>query len=58
MKENEVVRSDRGGQFILGGFKYFCDKHGIKKEYTIQGIHNKMEQLRDIIGQFNIWKDQ
>jgi transposase InsO family protein len=31
----KAIRSDRGGEFISGNFKEFCDKHGIKREYTI-----------------------
>jgi transposase InsO family protein len=31
----KAVRFDRGGEFNLGNFKEFCDKHGIKREYTI-----------------------
>jgi len=31
----KAVRSDRRGEFSSWNFKYFCDKHGIKKEYTI-----------------------
>jgi hypothetical protein len=31
----KVVRSDRGGEFSSWNFKYFYDKHGIKREYTI-----------------------
>jgi hypothetical protein len=31
----KVVRSDRGGEFSSWNFKVFCDKHGIKREYTI-----------------------
>jgi transposase InsO family protein len=31
----KVVRSDRGGEFMSIDFKEFCDKHGIKREYTI-----------------------
>jgi hypothetical protein len=31
----KAVRSDREGEFISWNFKYFCDKHGIKREYTI-----------------------
>jgi hypothetical protein len=31
----KAVRSDRGGEFSSGDFKEFCDKHGIKREYTI-----------------------
>jgi hypothetical protein len=34
-KRLKVVRSDRGGEFSSGNFKEFCDKHGIKREYTI-----------------------
>jgi hypothetical protein len=34
-KRLKVVRSDRGGEFSSGSFKEFCDKHGIKREYTI-----------------------
>lgn len=33
----KAVRSDRGGEFTSGDFKYFCDKHGIKREYIIPG---------------------
>jgi hypothetical protein len=29
------VRYDRGGEFSSWNFKEFCDKHGIKREYTI-----------------------
>jgi transposase InsO family protein len=29
------VRSNRGGEVSSGDFKEFCDKHGIKREYTI-----------------------
>jgi hypothetical protein len=31
----KVVRSNRGGEFSSRNFKEFCDKHGIKREYTI-----------------------
>jgi transposase InsO family protein len=31
----KAVRSDRGGEFSSWNFKEFCDKHGIKREYTI-----------------------
>jgi transposase InsO family protein len=31
----KAVRYDRGGEFSSGDFKEFCDKHGIKREYTI-----------------------
>jgi hypothetical protein len=34
-KRLKAVRFDRGGEFSLGSFKEFCDKHGIKREYTI-----------------------
>jgi transposase InsO family protein len=34
-KRLKVVRSDRGGEFMSSDFKEFCDKHGIKREYTI-----------------------
>jgi hypothetical protein len=33
----KVVRSDRGGEFMSSDFKELCDKHGIKREYTIPG---------------------
>ena len=33
----KVVISDRGGEFMSSDFKEFCDKHGIKREYTIPG---------------------
>jgi transposase InsO family protein len=31
----KAVRSDRRGDFSSRDLKYFCDKHGIKREYTI-----------------------
>jgi transposase InsO family protein len=34
-KRLKAVRSDRGGEFMSSDFKEFCDKHGIKREYTI-----------------------
>jgi transposase InsO family protein len=36
-KRLQAVRSDRGGEFMSSDFKEFCDKHGIKREYTIPG---------------------
>ena len=36
-KRLKAVRFDRGGEFSLGDFNDFCDKHGIKREYTIPG---------------------
>jgi hypothetical protein len=37
-KRLKVVRSNRSGEFSSGNFKEFCDKHGIKREYTIPRI--------------------
>jgi transposase InsO family protein len=34
-KRLKAVRSNRGGEFSSGDFKEFCNKHGIKREYTI-----------------------
>jgi hypothetical protein len=34
-KRLKAVRSDRGGEFSSRSFKEFCDKNGIKREYTI-----------------------
>jgi hypothetical protein len=34
-KRLKAVRSNRGGDFSSWNFKYFYDKHGIKREYTI-----------------------
>jgi hypothetical protein len=31
------IRSDKGGEFMSGDFKEFCDRHGIKRQYTIPG---------------------
>jgi hypothetical protein len=31
----KFVRSDKGGEFMSSDFKEFCDKNGIKREYTI-----------------------
>jgi hypothetical protein len=34
-KKLKVVRSNKGGEFMSSEFKEFCDKPGIKREYTI-----------------------
>jgi hypothetical protein len=34
-KRLKAVKSDRGGEFSSWNFKELCDKHGIKREYTI-----------------------
>jgi hypothetical protein len=34
-KRLKAVRLDRGGEFMSIDFKELCDKHGIKREYTI-----------------------
>jgi hypothetical protein len=34
-KRLKAIKSDRGGEFSSWNFKEFCDKHGIKREYTI-----------------------
>jgi transposase InsO family protein len=34
-KRLKAVRLDKGGEFMSSDFKEFCDKHGIKREYTI-----------------------
>ena len=34
-KRLKAVRYDRGGEFSSWNFKELCDKHGIKREYTI-----------------------
>jgi transposase InsO family protein len=34
-KRLKAIRSDKGGEFSSWNFKEFCDKHGIKREYTI-----------------------
>jgi transposase InsO family protein len=31
----KAIHSDRGGEFMSRDFKEFCDRHGIKREYTI-----------------------
>jgi hypothetical protein len=36
-KKLKAIRSNRGGEFLSRDFKDFCDKHGIKREYTIPG---------------------
>jgi transposase InsO family protein len=33
----KAVSSYRGGEFMSSDFKELCDKHGIKREYTIPG---------------------
>ena len=48
LNENQIgkilkaVRSDRAWEFCSGNLKEFCDKNGIKREYTIPGTprHN------------------
>jgi transposase InsO family protein len=40
-KRLKVVRSDKGGEFMSSDFKEFCDKHGIKREYTIPRTHQQ-----------------
>jgi hypothetical protein len=41
LNENQIgkilkaIRSNRGGEFNSCNFNEFCDKHGIKREYTI-----------------------
>jgi transposase InsO family protein len=37
----KAVRSDRGGEFMSSDFKELCDKHGIKRAYTISGTPQK-----------------
>ena len=37
-KRLKEIRSYRGREFSPWYFKEFCDKHGIKREYTIPGI--------------------
>jgi hypothetical protein len=37
-KRLKAVRYDRGGEFSSWNFKEFCDKHGIKREFTIPRI--------------------
>jgi hypothetical protein len=34
-KKLKAVRSNKGGEFMSSKFKEFCDKPGIKREYTI-----------------------
>jgi transposase InsO family protein len=34
-KRLKEVRSDKEGEFMSSDFKELCDKHGIKREYTI-----------------------
>jgi transposase InsO family protein len=34
-KRLKAVRLDRRGEFMSSDFKQLCDKHGIKREYTI-----------------------
>jgi transposase InsO family protein len=70
-KRLKAVRFDRGGEFISWNFKELCDKHGIKREYTIprtpqqNGVVERqnrsvqqMELLRGRIDQYNKWQDQ
>ena len=44
------IRSNRVGEFSSEYFKQFCNKHGIKLS---QGLHSRMEQLRDTTDQFS-----
>ena len=36
-KRMKEIRSDRGGELCSRYFEDFCDKNGIKREYTITG---------------------
>ena len=57
-KRLKAIRSDRGGEFSSGDFKEFCDKHGIKREYTIPWIPQQngvVERRKRLV---NRWKDQ
>jgi transposase InsO family protein len=64
-KRLKVVGSNRGGEFSSWNFKEFCDKHGIKREYTIprtpqqngvvEGKHRLVQQMaRSMINESNI----
>jgi len=37
----EVLRTDRGGEFISNEFQDFCKSHGIKKELTPRNTSTK-----------------
>jgi transposase InsO family protein len=43
LDENQIgwklkeILSNRGGEFMSRDFKELCDRHGIKREYTIRG---------------------
>ena len=61
----KAVRSNRGGEFSSRDSKEFCDKHGIKREYTIprtpqqNGVverHNKsvLHMARSMMNERNI----
>jgi transposase InsO family protein len=64
-KRLKAIRYDRGGEFSSREFKEFCDKHGIKREYTIprtpqqNGVverHNRLVQQmeRSMMNERNI----
>ena len=40
-KKVKVLRSDNGGEYILGEFKYFCSKEGIRRELIVP--HNPQQ---------------
>jgi transposase InsO family protein len=53
-KRLKAVRSDRGGEFSSWKFKEFCDKHGIKREYTIP----RTPQQNGVVERQNRWVQQ
>ena len=57
-KRLKVVRSDRGGELCSRYFKEFFDKMELRENTLFQGPRNRMELLRDRIGQYNKWQDQ
>ena len=44
------IKSDRGKEFENAKFEAFCNKHGIKKEFSAQRLHNKIGLLKGRTG--------
>jgi hypothetical protein len=64
MVENEMdsrikfLRLDNGGEFTSKEFMDYCRNHGIKEISSSLGHLNRMELLKEIIGQYKKWLEQ
>ena len=62
--ENEMnsrikcLRSYNGGEFTSNEFMDYCNNHGIKGKFFVLGHLNRMELLKERIGQYRKWLEQ